>query len=541
MSNLKPSSWIAVLLLVAASGVAAAPDVAAPTTLDGHPVCEASAAIEHPCLGDARKACVLVADNEIKDEIFQYSAGDDGLLTKAAAWHVAIGNVEVDDAEAFAPTDKGTLMIGSHSRKKSCKRDEKRLRVARLEPTEDSNNTMQAVLVTLADKATWADRLKNCEQQLIVIPDAACNDACNALRHDICQSIAEAETAADAAIGQPDDPCDKKVHAFNIEGAAAITDASGKLRVWVGLRSPLVHDKAVLLRLAASPSSPSPITFDGMATIDLGGKGVRELTTRDGWLWGIAGTTGDGSEPSRLWRVKEELVRDNARIDGVRFVNDSLPSSAEGLIIDAFSNRALIVIDGDRGDDANKCEVEARQQVFPLGPISTWGDAEVSPEGPRVSITAVDDTATVIFEGASVDLSSNNGERRATRFFAVNLPVSVADDVWVIGFKQDLRGHVAKSAGARALLVVDLNGVTQTIDLPYGDGPVDEPMTLEINRQSFAVDERLPKDNDPQGFRRITGYEARFLLIAERRSRADVVRLDVDAIDLRLIRQPQGG
>src|ERR1700757_4164737 len=63
-------------------------------------------------------------------------------------------------------------------------------------------------------------------------------------------------------------------------------------------------ERAVLLRVAPLGTAKQRLTFDDIVTIDLGGKGIRELTISEGWLWGIAGCVPDCSEPSHLWRVK---------------------------------------------------------------------------------------------------------------------------------------------------------------------------------------------------------------------------------------------
>ena len=76
---------------------------------------------------------------------------------------------------------------------------------------------------------------------------------------------------------------------MNVEGAVAVPDASGKPRIWLGLRAPLVGKRAVLLRVAPLGATKQRLTFDDIATIDLGGQGIRELTSSEGWIWGIAG------------------------------------------------------------------------------------------------------------------------------------------------------------------------------------------------------------------------------------------------------------
>jgi hypothetical protein len=104
---------------------------------------------------------------------------------------------------------------------------------------------------------------------------------------------------------------------MNVEGAVTVPDVSGKPRIWLGLRAPLVDKRAVLLRVASLGENSQPLTFDDIATIDLGGKGIRELASSEGWIWGMAGCVPDCTEPSHLWRVKTEALKTGAAITGV--------------------------------------------------------------------------------------------------------------------------------------------------------------------------------------------------------------------------------
>lgn len=110
------------------------------------------------------------------------------------------------------------------------------------------------------------------------------------------------------------------------------------------------------------------ISFDGIAAIDLKGKAIRELTTSGDDLWGIAGTVLDSeTEQSRLWKVDLGALENGATITGVDFVYDSLPPRSEGLVVQEEARRAIVVIDGAKGDDSgSKCAQDAEQIMIKL-------------------------------------------------------------------------------------------------------------------------------------------------------------------------------
>ena len=221
---------------------------------------------------------------------------------------------------------------------------------------------MRAELV--ASGQGWEDHITGCDSTWVTLEDAQPGSAAVHLRGDFCAAIAAAEKAADAVAGDKSQ-CAGDV--MNVEGAVAVPDASGKPRIWLGLRAPLVGKRAVLLRVAPLGTTTQRLTFDDIATIDLGGKGIRELTISEGWIWGIAGCVPDCSEPSHLWRVKADALRSGAAIASVEFVKGGeLPPGAEGLVIQSAAKRAIVLVDGDKGDVKGHCATAAQQLTVTL-------------------------------------------------------------------------------------------------------------------------------------------------------------------------------
>jgi hypothetical protein len=352
------------------------PAVAEPeqgAVLERYPVCEASAALEVACAGVAGERCVLVADNEWKKDVFRYALDAAGRLTPVPGegWKVGLGDAKLEDAEAFALAGEGVLVVGSHGRKSSCERDEARFRVVRLRPV--GAGPASASFAARADVAQWEAQLAGCAEKLVRLSGAAAAADALALRAAFCAAVAETEEAARElqAYGEkcPGD-------AFNIEGAttlpAAPPDAApgspaASARTWVGLRAPLVGGRAALLRVAPLDGAPAPLAFDGIALVDLGGRGIRELTFAGGWVWGVAGATRDTDEPSRLWRVRAADVQNGATIVA-EILGEALPSTAEGLVVRADALQAIVITDGDTDKDDQRCAEngEARQLVVSI-------------------------------------------------------------------------------------------------------------------------------------------------------------------------------
>jgi hypothetical protein len=348
-------------LLVYGSAVAAPAGLGWIVPLDGYPVCEASAALVADCVGAAGK-CVWVADNEQEKQIFQYRSDSNGRLQKVASqWTIGIKDARIDDAEALAADEQGVLVVGSHSRNKDCSIDDDRLKISRI--TRGASGATRASLVTETGKDAWAALVAECATHLIRLSDT--DTAAGPLRDQVCAAITATESVANEP-GRGKANCSGKT--FDIEGAVALSEgAPGTAptkRLWLGLRAPLVGSKAILLRLEDGPRTPRAISFDGVALVDLRGKGIRELTVDGDSIWGIAGTAADSSEPSQLWRVARGALRSGAVIDDVELLAAPLPSTAEALVVESGDGRALILMDGDIDKDGQKCATPASQLVL---------------------------------------------------------------------------------------------------------------------------------------------------------------------------------
>lgn len=294
-----------------------------PQILAPRPLCEASAALPAP--GD--EDLVLVADNERDEQLYVFKI-EDGKLAAEEVWQMP-AKQRPNDIEALARLGQEVVVVGSHSRNKDCEEKENRQRLRRLAVRQDG--TLQATGF-LDSKSAWNRAMENggaqCVSTLFVQPAPAGADA-------VCQALIAAE-----AVGNP---CE----VLNIEGAFGTADE----RLWLGLRSPLVNGRAVLLRLVPGFAE---LRFDSVALLNLEGRGIRELALDGDRLFGVAGPPLDVDEPFFLFRAALPGGGEPA----VEILRRDLLSSSEGLLV--RDGRAFVLLDGQAGEeDGDPCEVPA--------------------------------------------------------------------------------------------------------------------------------------------------------------------------------------
>src|SRR5574341_2193258 len=313
--------------------------------LGQYPVCEPSAVVKVTCPASAGD-CLLVGDNESDAELFLYPVNAER-VGSAAQKSLSLGAVEIGDIEALAKLDESRVLImGSHSRNSTCETKQKRRRFVQATVLRDKLEPRGQMVESPEIKA----------KNLFEGVDLTSNNNLAA----VGRTIDEAEANAKRAEGNKA-ACDK-ANAFNAEGAVAIPDGTSSPRVWIGLRSPVVHLEgkkyAVLLRMAGLDT----YQFDGAAFLSLGGRGIRELTLDKDWIWGIAGGPEDGKKNFVLWKIARDAFRPDAVLRPT--IVRRLPASSEGLVI--VEKTAYVLIDGDRGKGSEHCNVSGQYVRFPL-------------------------------------------------------------------------------------------------------------------------------------------------------------------------------
>ncbi|MCI0538479.1 MAG: DUF3616 domain-containing protein [Verrucomicrobiales bacterium] len=328
-------------------------------TLGRFPLCEASSALLVTCPGGDGE-CLLVGDNEQAKELYLFPVRDQKLNSDAQrAFDLHLGDgKEVSDIEALAGISGDEILVfASHSRNTSCEVKPKRRQFGKV----SLSKAQTAVVDTLGSKKVTCEHLFG-NRALDAPMKAACEaiDNADAKATLIDDAVKAGKLTKDAAKA----PCNA-VNAYNAEGAVAIHTPKGT-GVWIGLRAPL---------LPAHPSQPekkhlaillhmkdlTAYTFDRVAFVDLGGRGVRDLSSDATSIWVIAGPPEDRTEPFELRRIRKSALDETQVIDSELI--RALPPSSEGLAISGRT--AYVVIDGDTGED-EVCKESARVEILSL-------------------------------------------------------------------------------------------------------------------------------------------------------------------------------
>jgi len=344
----------ALLAIIPASAVAQQPLKG--QTLGHKPLCEASAAAVIDC-PDGAGRCLLVGDNEVRTSLFLFKILNHGIdSADPLPLPLTVGeDTELSDIEALARLDQGGVVVfASHGRNAECEAKDNRRRFGII---GKPGVAQTAIKVTASGVIGCA----------ALFGDPA---PTSPLVRAACAEIDRVEAAADA-VAKDRKRC-KQVDAFNAEGAVNVSTVAAP-DLWIGLRSPLLsahptltsrRDLAMLMHLKGLDA----YTFDRVAVLDLGRRGIRDLAFADGWVWVIAGPPedqeGGTAEPFQLRRFRAGALDADAIIEP-ELVRDDLPSSAEGLAI--FDGQALVVIDGDAGKKKDKvCAVPAGFVILPM-------------------------------------------------------------------------------------------------------------------------------------------------------------------------------
>lgn len=188
-------------------------------------------------------------------------------------------------------------------------------------------------------------------------------DAADLVSNANLAAVGDAIDAAEAQARQAEgnESACQQVQTFNAEGAVAFATETGAPEVWIGLRSPVVRiaaeNYAVLLRLA----NLQTYHFNAAAFLNLGGRGIRDMTLDADSIWGIAGGPADGQENFELWKMPRNALQPNAILtpELVR----PLPAASEGLAI--VEQTVYVLIDGNRGKGGDSCKESGKYMQFP--------------------------------------------------------------------------------------------------------------------------------------------------------------------------------
>lgn len=271
----------------------------------------------------------LVADDEDNTlRVFDASRAGEAVATVDLSTTLASERKKKEfDLEAATRLDDAAFFITSHGRNSKGKREPSRLLFFALSLLDPSYNVVgkpyEGLLAAILSQPIFADL-----------------------------DLAEAAKLAPKAVG-----------GLNIEGLTATPEG----HLWVGLRNPVPSGRSILFRIdnpTGTVHGEAPV-LSSLTRLDLGGLGVRALSSHRGQYLIIAGPPGEGG-PFRLyrWDGNQSLVE----------VPDAIPPglNPEGFFTPESSPTILMLSDdGSRmlaGKPCKKLKDSSRKQfrAFPL-------------------------------------------------------------------------------------------------------------------------------------------------------------------------------
>lgn len=276
--------------------------------------CEPSALLHAHC-PTHHPTCLWMADNEGNGLLFRVDLQEPMTpeVTTVVMQRVDGSSVETKDVEALAPLPGGRLLLlGSHSVKSDCGMPKKR-----------DQFSVWSTLTRTSQEVRWNNGWR-CATAL--------SGVSSPYRDAFCQAVDAAAAKATAIAGSAASEARKKEHCREVSGLnfeGAVTHGSA---VWLAARAPLVDGKAVLLRMPVEPASGLPaMRFDQLKLLDLGGRGVRELSADGAVLWIVAGPPADADTAFALFRMELKALDDAALDVASPTFQRTLPNGAEGL------------------------------------------------------------------------------------------------------------------------------------------------------------------------------------------------------------------
>ncbi len=170
-------AWLTVATVTAVSAYAGTKVLKEPPGDSERAMCETSAALRLPCdEGD----CLILGDNEVRDRLYQFPITNQDLGTQGSK-QLTLGNVEISDIESLVNLGSNRILVlGSHSRNKTCDPKKKRRRFLVVRRSEDGIKPVDAIV--------QGKKIK-CERLLGNVDDSETLSA-------VCKSIKESEDRA---------------------------------------------------------------------------------------------------------------------------------------------------------------------------------------------------------------------------------------------------------------------------------------------------------------------------------------------------------
>lgn len=133
-----------------------------------------------------------------------------------------------------------------------------------------------------------------------------------------------------------------------------------------------------------------------------------------------------------------------------------------------------------------------------------------------VSVTPHVDNLSILFDKAVVDLQTADDPLHKTWVGVIDAPMTLAEGEKA-RLSHVLMGHIGKSEGVSAQLVIRVNGKTRICDFPRGK-TMEEPINVAFPEEVIGAGKR--------------NYPILLVLTAERRCNGDFILFGVDSLDI---------
>ena len=144
----------------------------------------------------------------------------------------------------------------------------------------------------------------------------------------------------------------------------------------------------------------------------------------------------------------------------------------------------------------------------------------------HVSATGIEGVISIAFDDLLADLQGSDAPLSAATSVFCELPAEILSNDPFLGYVAQLRGFCIKSAGTRAVLLVQLGGTTHTQTFPY---EVDHDGDWFAELFSF---ERRPNKDSGQPVIPLPPFTIQVTISVQRLSPEESVQFTLDAIDL---------
>lgn len=180
----------------------------------------------------------------------------------------------------------------------------------------------------------------------------------------------------------------------------------------------------------------------------------------------------------------------------------------------------------------------SKKILFHAGKLEAVASDALKQNEFSVNVSPDGEAMTVVF--SNLQLAFPNGKAfSASKVATLRIPFALPDDRDLVGFVQDIRGHVQQTQGARLALIADLGGATKVFEFPYDQHGDDGANTRNFHFEMFSL-ARTGQKNPSMQRPAVPSHAINFFLTAQRRTLDDEALITIDSFDVEATFQHEG-